>query len=698
MLDSSSQLPQTVYESVYRHSPVSEYLLSPPPDYLILSVNDTFLATLGRSREELVGKSLFVAFPAAPNDSEDTGVSALRRSLEKVVETGKSDTLAVQRYPIRVTTASGEERYEERFWSAVNTPIHDEEGKLICIAHSTIDVTDLVSRKPQVDVTQLALNERARLEAGVLMRAQTLQQINKALEAERIRLRHLFEHAPGFVYFTRGPNHVIEQANAALFDLVGQRDIIGRSIREAFPDVAGQGFFQLHDEVFRSGKPHIMRGRSIHIQSLPNAEPEERFIDVVYQPIIDADGAVVGICGQGNDITERKRAEDEVRDANRRKDEFLAMLAHELRNPLAPISAAATILSRPRLDEGTLLRTSGVIGRQVKHMTDLVNDLLDVSRVTRGLVSVEQRPEDLKQVIANAVEQVRPMIDSKGHHLAIDLLVDPAHVCGDHKRLVQIVTNLLNNAAKYTPGGGRIQLRLESEANELLIRVVDTGIGISPELQPRVFDLFAQGERSADRAQGGLGLGLALVKSLVQMHGGWVRCFSEGVGKGSCFTVSLPKLTQDLPLQQKNPQRKEQQRNAGPSRNVLLVDDNVDAARTLCLLLELAGHRVAVEYNGNAALERARAELPEVYLLDIGLPDMSGKELAQRLRTESFAENSFIVAVTGYGQDLDRSSALASGFDEYLVKPVEADALLALLSSPKAINGELPPPHGRGGS
>ncbi|HVF18265.1 MAG TPA: PAS domain-containing protein, partial [Steroidobacteraceae bacterium] len=491
MTDAMVPLPPTVYESVYRCSPVAEYLISPTPDFFILSANDTFLAASGRTRDELLGRSVFVAFPAAPDDSQDTGVSALRRSLEKVAATGKPDTLAVQRYPIRVVAPTGDERYEERFWSAVNTPIHDAEGKLICIAHSTIDVTDLVLRKPQEDVTQLALDARARLEAGVFTRAQTLQQINKALESERIRLRHLFEHAPGFVYFTRGSDHIIEQANAALFDLVGKRDILGKTIREAFPDVAGQGFFQLHDQVYSTGEPHIMRGRSIQIERAADAEPNERFIDLVYQPIIDADGNVIGICGQGNDITEQKRAEDELRDASRRKDEFLAMLAHELRNPLAPISAAASILSKQRLDESTLMRTSEVIARQVKHMTGLIDDLLDVSRVTRGLVTVDKKSEDLKQVIANAIEQVRPMIESKRHHLSINLAADAARVCGDHKRLVQIVTNLLNNAAKYTPSGGRIELRLDSHDNDLLLSVIDSGIGISPELQPRVFDLFA---------------------------------------------------------------------------------------------------------------------------------------------------------------------------------------------------------------
>ena len=448
------KVPSAIFETVFHRSPVGEYLLSPTPEATILAVNDAFLSAAGRTREELLGVSLFAAFAADPNDPADTGVAALKQSLAKVVSTGKPDTLAVQRYPIRIAHGDQLERYEERFWSAVSTPIFDGEGRLACIAHSTIDVTDLVKQRAVVAATD-AKDEHARTEAGMFTRAQTIQQINKALEAERGRLMHLFAHAPGFVYFTTGPQHVIEQANAALHELAGGRELIGKTLREAFPEVQGQGFFEMHDEVYRTGRPRIVRAGRVLLRASADAPIAERYVDLVYQPILNEQGQVLGICGQGFDITEGRRAEHELQEASRRKDEFLAMLAHELRNPLAPIRTAAAVLANGRCDQQTLRRTSEIIERQVRHMTELVDDLLDVSRVTRGLVAVRKEPHDMKQIIAHAIEQVQPIIEAKQHRLTIDLVPAAAFVEGDDKRLVQILTNLLNNAAKYTPPRAR---------------------------------------------------------------------------------------------------------------------------------------------------------------------------------------------------------------------------------------------------
>jgi PAS domain S-box-containing protein len=379
------------------------------------------------------------------------------------------------------------------------------------------------------------------------------------------------------------------------------------------------------------------------------------------------------------DVTERKQAEAALHDAARRKDEFLAMLAHELRNPLAPIRTAAEMMGLAQLDPQRIRRTSEIIGRQVRHMTGLIDDLLDVSRVTRGLVEISRSPLDVRAIVANAIEQVRPLMDAQRHRLLTDL--DPAggRVLGDEKRLVQVLTNLLNNAAKYTPPGGTITLRTEVEAGCVHLVVRDTGIGIAPELRSHVFELFAQAERTPDRSQGGLGLGLALVKSLIELHDGRVACHSEGLGKGSTFIIELPRLLDDRAAP---PSAQAEAERPGGARqlDILVVDDNADAAFMLKLMLEQWGHRVRVEHDALRALDSAAASAPDVALLDIGLPGLDGNALARRLRAGANTAATTLIAITGYGQEHDRAHAIEAGFDHHLVKPVDTAALVALLN------------------
>jgi PAS domain S-box-containing protein len=385
------------------------------------------------------------------------------------------------------------------------------------------------------------------------------------------------------------------------------------------------------------------------------------------------------ISGIVYDITERKKAEEELRKEGRRKDEFLAMLAHELRNPLAPIGAAAGLLKMSRLDENRLRQTSEVIDRQVSHMTSLIDDLLDVSRVTRGLVQLSMIELDAKTIIADAIEQVRPLIEPHAHHLEVHLAPETAFLMGDHKRLVQVFTNLLNNAAKYTPRGGRIQLIMEVDAHDIRFLVCDNGIGMAPDLVTRVFDLFSQAKRTSDRSQGGLGIGLALVKSLVELHGGSVRAHSDGLSAGSKFTVCLPRVLKRREEQPRfNPASHSQA--TAPSLRVLVVDDNVDAASMLAVLLESFGHEVAVENDAWAALERAATFCPDICLLDIGLPGMDGHELARRLRNLPETAQAVLIAVTGYGQQQDKEKSLTSGFNYHFVKPMDTGHLCELLS------------------
>jgi signal transduction histidine kinase/CheY-like chemotaxis protein len=377
----------------------------------------------------------------------------------------------------------------------------------------------------------------------------------------------------------------------------------------------------------------------------------------------------------------RSLAERELRAADQRKDEFLAMLAHELRNPLAPISTGAHLLKLLHSDNAQITQTCAIIARQVDHMTSLVDDLLDVSRVTRGLVSLSTRTLDLKGVVDDAAEQIRPLMAARRHRVVIDMAAGAALVKGDHKRLVQVVANLLNNATKYTPEGGRIDLRLTAEGGHYLLAITDDGIGMAPALVERVFDLFTQAERTPDRSQGGLGLGLALAKSLVELHGGTLRAHSAGLGKGSTFEVRLPRQGQEaLPPAAPADQRAHHGR-AGTPLRIMLVDDNVDAVHTLQLFLRAAGHQVEVAYAAGDALDLARQFGPDACLLDIGLPDFDGNELARRLRGLPHMAGALLVAMTGYGRQQDRDISLAAGFDHYLVKPVNTVELNDILAA-----------------
>ncbi len=378
---------------------------------------------------------------------------------------------------------------------------------------------------------------------------------------------------------------------------------------------------------------------------------------------------------------ERARAEQALLASHRMKDEFLAMLAHELRNPLAPISAAADLLALARLDADKVRSTSAIIRRQVAHMTGLVDDLLDVSRVTRGLVTLAHESLDVRDIVAAAVEQVRPQLTARHHELTVSEPASLATVSGDRKRLVQVLANLLGNAAKYTAPSGRITVDVTLAHDAVTISVRDNGMGMDPELAGRAFELFAQGARNADRTQGGLGIGLALVKHLVELHGGTVTAKSDGPGRGSVFTITLPAAdagvltdgpVQDAPMQP----------DAGAgSLQVLLVDDNTDAAAMLALILEAAGHAVAVEHTAQAALRRAHQHTFDACLLDIGLPDINGNELAQRLRALPGMRGALLVAVTGYGQPRDRQQSQQAGFDHHFVKPVDSAKLIGLLAS-----------------
>ncbi|MBL0726151.1 ATP-binding protein [Piscinibacter sp. HJYY11] len=680
-------LPPSIYKAVFDGSPIGEYLLSPSDDPVILAVNDAFLKASARTRESLLGQHLFVAFPGNPDDTGDTGVAALRASLAHVIATGQSQSMALQRYPVRVTQPDGTEVFEERYWHAVNIPIFDGSGELVCIAHRTEDVTEsqrvseALARSADRQEFQLRLVDRLRhLTSPDDIAAAATSMLGARLNIKRATYVEVDDVAGTFVQRhwvgESGAEPVSERRHLEDFgaEIVAtlrrgeplvivdvRTDPRTREQAAAYANIGVRSNLAI---------PLVKAGRLTLVLSLQHDEPRtwhdaeiDLAIDVAERTWASAENA---------------RAQVELREGHRRKDEFLAMLAHELRNPLAPIRVAAELLVRGQLDEHRLQKTSAIIARQVRHMSGLVDDLLDVSRVTRGVVTLDESPQDMKTVLANASEQVRPLMEVNRHQVTLDLPPEATFVCGDGKRLVQVVGNLLINAAKFTPPGGHIHIGLTMKGDEVLVRVTDDGIGIPKDLQLRIFDLFSQAERSPDRSQGGLGLGLALVKSLVEQHKGTVSVFSEGAGTGSRFTISLPLLKSRKPW----PISEAGAPEPSPSRSldVLVVDDNEDAAETLRLLLEDAGHRVRVEHDPHRALHVSAEHPPEVGLIDIGLPSMDGYEVVRRLRARADTAQGRYVAVTGYGQESDRRRALDSGFDEHIVKPADPQTLLSLLA------------------
>ena len=644
--DAQPGLPTTMpssfsFEAVFNCGPQGNCLVSPTAEATIIAVNDVLLKFTGRRREDIVGISIYDAFPGDPGDPADTGEAALRASIGRAGATGTAQAMPAQRYPIQITLPDGGVGYEERYWSAVNTPVFDDKGELICISHSTMDVSD-----------------RLRSEASLRQSEGRMRAFFKATADVVYRMSpdwtHMYElDGRGFLKTTARMGEYRIEEYVHPDDLARAREAIAEAIRD-------KTVFALEHRVLRADRsPGWTYSRAV--------------------PMLDANGEIDEWIGTASDITERKLAEEKLKETDRRKDEFLAMLAHELRNPLAPISSAAQLLRMEGLDKPRVQQTSDIIVRQVGHMTSLVDDLLDVSRVTRGLVELDNAALDVREIVTEAVEQSMPLMQARAQHLALDLAPAASMVLGDRKRLVQVVANLVNNAAKYTREGGHIAVRTAADDGHVVLDVIDDGIGIEPRMIERVFDLFAQAEVTSARSSGGLGLGLALVKSIVELHGGTVGCDSAGAGKGSTFSVRLPCLARSASAMETGEPAAAPPAPVQPLR-LLVVDDNEDAAAMLGMLLEGAGHEVLVEHSPHRALERARAVAPDVCLLDIGLPEMDGNELAQRLRMLPETAHAVLIAVTGYGQEHDRRRSLASGFDHHLVKPVDTAELRSLLA------------------
>jgi PAS domain S-box-containing protein len=502
--------------------------------------------------------------------------------------------------------------------------------------------------------------------------AQLLRAHVRAIEESHARrLTTILRHAPVAVAILRGAQHVFEFANDSYLELSGRATVIGRTFQEVFPELEGQGMYELLDSVHSSGQPYIADSRGVQMRRRGAEALEELHFNFVYQPMPGPSGTVDGIAVVATDVTELANARRAAETASRAKDEFMAMLGHELRNPLAPILTALQLMS---LRDGAELtvKERAVIDRQVRHLMRLVDDLLDVSRIARGKIDLSLDQVEIARVVTQAVEMASPLLEERRHNLVLRVPRDGLVVNGDVVRLSQVVQNLLTNAAKYTEPGGQIEVeaRLVDRSIELSVR--DDGVGIPPDLLPVVFDLFVQDRQTKDRSQGGLGLGLTLVRTLVGQHGGTVEARSAGVGQGSQFIVRLPA---SLRSEGATPRRAAAQPRRANDKHLraLVVDDNVDAASMLADALAASGYDAHVASDGPAALQIATALRPNVVLLDLGLPVMDGYEVADRIRASGVP--ALIIAVTGYGQDADRARSEAAGFAAHFVKPVDLDEL-----------------------
>ena len=507
-----------------------------------------------------------------------------------------------------------------------------------------------------------------------------IRRLRRCLHQERTAITRLFAETPMPIAVLRGESLVYEVANSAYLEVVG-RDVLGRPFVRALPELESQGFDEMLRQVMKTGEPVI--GREVLVKLERGGCLQDTHFTFICSRLKGDDAKSDAAVVIANDVTEqveaRKKLEllaKEAHAANRAKDEFLAMLGHELRNPLAPMVTALELL-RLRGDTSPEME---VMERQVAHLTRLVDDLMDVSRITQGKLELRRKNVELGVVISKAIEITSPIIEQRRHRLDVHVGRRGLGVDVDPDRMAQVVSNLLTNAAKYSDAGSTILVDASQRGSMVRLRVKDEGVGIAPDMIDRVFDLFTQQRQTIDRSKGGLGLGLTIVRALVDQHGGKVQARSKGIGKGSEFIVELPRVAVAA-APAKAVTRSSKRRARGTGKRVLVVDDNEDLLATIRVALEMLGYVVETAHDGPTALARATAFHPDVALIDIGLPVMDGYEVAKRLRDPSVAgEKVQLVAVTGYSQEADRRRARAAGFDQHLVKPVELAKLQSVVN------------------
>jgi PAS domain S-box-containing protein len=660
-------------------------IVSKTLDGIIRYWNGGATRIFGYAPDEIIGRHITTIIPPELHDEEHRILESIRAG--RRVRHFDTTRLAKggRRIPISVTVS----------------PIRDGAGNVIGASKIARDISDRKRSEGELR------DSRRRLAAEAL----ALVQLSEA----STRLWRCHSLASGL-------DEILRTVIALVGAFKGNVQLLNAA-RNTLAIVAHHGFdagFLATFEHVSPGDPHSACGRALatgqpvviedvladeEFAAFRDAAQAAGYRSVVSVPLYAADGSTLGVisahfvlphrpgeaemrrlelyCRQASDFIQRIRLEHDLRqnqealrEADRRKDEFLALLAHELRNPLAPIRYALATLRRPGLTGEQKDRAEAVVERQVAHMSRLLDDLLDISRITRGTLELKRSRTDLRSVIGSSVEAARPFLDAKSHSLALQLPDHPVGLDADPVRLAQVFSNLLINAAKYTAEGGRIELAALEDAGEIVVTVRDNGIGIAPENMAKIFTLFTQAQSGLCRAEEGLGVGLALARGLVRLHGGTLDATSEGIGRGSEFTVRLPVVE---PAREPALLPAAHEPDAGPALRVLVVDDNRDAADSCATLLELGGHRVQTAYRGEHALELAESFRPNVILLDIGLPDINGYDVAHRIRSSDWGTSLALVAVTGWGQEADRRRAFEVGFDHHLTKPVAPDAIESLL-------------------
>ncbi|HEY8188081.1 MAG TPA: PAS domain S-box protein [Pyrinomonadaceae bacterium] len=604
-------------------------LILDPDTRQITDANPFIAQLLGYTREEMIGKELFEIGLLKDEEASKAAFRELR----------ENNFIRYEDLPLE--SKKGQRREVE-----VVANLYAEDGQSVIQAN----IRDITARK----------------------------QADYNLEVSESRYRRLFETAQDAILILDANTGKIFDANPFIKELLGysQEELVGKELWQI-------GFFRDKSESQAAFRKLQMQGY-IRYEDLPLETKQGQRIEVEFvSNIYQVDHQQVIQCNI-RDITKRSRLErqtheqaDTLAELHLRKDEFLAMLSHELRNPLSAIFNALHILRLQDTENPIQQKAKIVLERQVGQLAHLIDDLLEVSRVITGKIQLHQEGLEMGGIVERAIESARPLIDQRNHELSVSLPAEPIWLQADPTRLEQVVVNLLNNAAKYTNEGGQIWLTAQQEDGEVVLRVRDTGVGIAPELLPRIFDLFTQADRTLDRSQGGLGIGLSLVQRLVELHGGTVEARSAGLGQGSEFIVRLPALS---PAGAPIP-RVETAKQPKHTLRVLVVDDNRDSADMLVMLLQIFGHEAQAAYSGQTALEAAVEYQPDVVLLDIGLPDMNGHEVAEHLRQQPQTKDIRLIAITGYGQDSDRQRSKEAGFDRHLVKPVNPQELQELLAT-----------------
>jgi PAS domain S-box-containing protein len=613
-------------------------------DRRFLFVNRSYAARFGLTPDQIIGRPIVEVLG-------EEAYETIRPAVERVLTTGK---------PFEYEVGVNYRLAGWRYVHCIYTPELDEDGRAVGWVAVTTDRTD-----------------RYRAE-------QAVEQLNQTLQQRLEELRTLIDHSPVGIAVADDPECRVIQVNRALRELYGLPE--GGNASFSAPEGERPPY-----QLCRNGRElpaaelpmqfcaaHGTPVDNVELQLVRPDGSEVTLLNSV-RPLFDGAGKVRGCISICTDVTAMKGAEEALREADRRKDEFLATLAHELRNPLAPIRNAVQILRVQGPPLPDLQWAREVIDRQVQQLTRLVDDLLDVSRITRGKIELRKERVELAAILERALETSRPAIEAARHRLTVTFPEEPLVVTADLTRMAQALSNLLNNAAKYTRTGGHIQLSASRAGGEAVIRVQDDGIGIPPEMLSRIFELFMQVDTSLERAQGGLGIGLTISRSLVEMHGGTLEAASAGPDRGSELVVRLP-----LAAEREDPASGSGEpgaEGAAAGLRILVVDDNEDSADSLALWLGLMGHETRTAHGGPQALEMAMEFRPEVILLDIGMPGMNGYEVAAQLRERPETQRTVIVAMTGWGQDEDRRRSREAGFERHLVKPLDPRELTGLLAA-----------------